>query len=94
MKGLMILMIGIYSGAGILGYAGVGLVMTILGLAMIVFSVLKLSSLRAADRRHSVEEFTRQFVTDTRSNISDIEAGARRRELAARLGIGQEDRRQ
>lgn len=68
-------------------YAGVGMVITILGIVIIMIAVMKISKLRKADRKLTIAEFNQQFVRDTGSRISDIEQGAKRREIARSLGI-------
>lgn len=68
-------------------YAGIGMLMVAIGIVLIIISIVKISKLRKADRRRTVAEFNQQFVRDTGSRISDIEAGARRREVAKELGI-------
>ena len=67
---------------------GIGAIMLIAGLALIVFAAVRLSRLRGVERSRAVAEFNQQFVMDTGSNISDIEAASRRREIAGALGIG------
>ena len=68
-------------------YAGVGMVMTVAGTAMVIIAIARLSRQRKLDRRRTAAEFNRQFVRDTGSRISDIEGGAKRREIARELGI-------
>ena len=68
-------------------YAGVGMIMTVAGIILITIAVVKLSKQRKADRRRTAAEFNQQFVRDTRSRISDVEAGERRREIAQKIGI-------
>ncbi len=71
-------------------YAGIGMIMLLAGIVLIVVAAFRLSSLRKAERRRTVAEFNQQFVNDTRSAISDVEAGADRRAVARNLGIGQD----
>lgn len=68
-------------------YAGVGMVMAAVGIILIIVAVIELSKQRKADRRRTTAEFNQQFVRDTGSRISGIEAGARRREIAQKIGI-------
>ena len=68
-------------------YAGVGMVMTATGIILIVAAVAMISRQRKIDRRRTAAEFNQQFVRDTGARISDIEAGAKRHEIARELGI-------
>lgn len=68
-------------------YAGVGMVMLLIGLCMIIIAIISLAGLRRAERSRTVAEFNRQFVSDTRFRISDVDAGAARKEIAGRLDI-------
>ena len=68
-------------------YAGAGMVMFFIGLILIIVAIVRLSGLRKADRSRAVTEFNQQFVKDTGSRISDVEAGAKRAEIARDLGI-------
>ena len=72
-------------------YAGVGMVLAVAGLIMIIVAIVGLARRSAADRRTSVAEFNQQFVRDTQARISDIQAGARRSQIAGDLGIGQKN---
>ena len=69
-------------------YAGAGMVIFFVGLILIIAAIVRLSMLRKAERSRAVAEFNQQFVKDTGSRISDVEAGAKRREIARSLGIG------
>lgn len=68
-------------------YAGVGMAMTVIGILLVIIAITKMSKQRKIDRRRTAAEFNQQFVRDTGSRISDIEGGARRREIARELGI-------
>ena len=69
------------------GYAGAGMIMFFIGLILIVVAVVRLGGLRKAERSRAVAEFNQRFVKDTGSRISDVEAGAKRAEIARSLGI-------
>ncbi len=69
-------------------YAGVGMIMALLGIALIVFSIIRLSGLRRKEREVARAEFNRQFVKDTGYHVSEAEEGAARRAAARGLGIG------
>lgn len=73
-------------------YAGVGMVMLVLGTALIALAVMKLSGLKKAERSMTVAEFNRQFIQDTGTEISDAEAGAKRKDIARDLGIRKQER--
>ena len=68
-------------------YAGVGMIMFFLGIACIAFAIIKLGKVRRVDREMTVAEFNRQFVNDTYSRISDVEAGSVRKDIARRLNL-------
>lgn len=68
-------------------YAGAGMIMFFIGLILIIVAIFRLSRLRKAERSRAVAEFNQQFVKDTGSRISDVEAGAKRAEIARSLGI-------
>ena len=70
-------------------YAGAGMIMLVIGIILIIAASVRLSRLRKADRRRAAAEFNQQFVADTGASVSDVEAGARRREIARELGIGE-----
>jgi hypothetical protein len=69
-------------------YTGAGMVMLLIGIALIIISVIRLSRYREADRKITVAEFNQQFLNETGNRISDVEAGSVRKETAERLGIG------
>jgi hypothetical protein len=68
-------------------YFGPGAVILIIGIAIIIIASVKLSRLNKAERRRTVAEFNQQFVMDTGSRISDVEAASRRKAIAGELGI-------
>ena len=69
-------------------YAGVGMVMAVLGIALTVFAIIRLSGLRKKGREVARAEFNRQFVRDTGYSLSEAEEGAARKAAARGLGIG------
>ena len=73
-------------------YFGPGAVMLIIGIVLIVIAIIKLSNMRKAERSRTVAEFNQQFVMDTGSKISDIEAAEKRKSIAGNLGIGDRNR--
>jgi hypothetical protein len=68
-------------------YAGIGMLMLILGMILAIFAIIKISNLRRVSRDIERAEFNSRFVRDTGSRISDVEAGAKRKEAARNLGI-------
>ncbi len=73
-------------------YFGPGAIMLIIGIVLIVIAIIKLSNMRKAERSRTVAEFNQQFVMDTGSKISDIEAAEKRKSIAGNLGIGDRNR--
>ncbi len=73
-------------------YAGPGMIMFVIGVALVVFAITRLTKQRAADRSVTVAEFNRQFLNDTGFSISDVEAGEARKQAASKLGIGTDRR--
>lgn len=69
-------------------YAGIGMIIAAIGLAVTIFAIVKLSRLKKKNRHVARAEFNRKFVRDTGLRISDVEEGAMRRAAAQQLGIG------
>lgn len=69
-------------------YAGIGMIMALLGIALTVFAIIRLSGLKKKGREVSRAEFNRQFVNDTGYSVSDAEEGAIRKAAARGVGIG------
>ena len=81
----MIQILNFFSHIG--SYLGSGAVMLVIGIALIVIAVVKLSKMRKAERSRAVAEFNQQFALDTGSRISEIEAASMRKEIAEALFI-------
>ena len=71
-------------------YAGIGMIIAVIGLAITIFAIIKLSRMKKKNRHVSRAEFNQNFVRDTGYSISDVEEGAMRRAAAQQLGIGNE----
>ena len=69
-------------------YAGIGMLMLITGIALSIFAIIKISNNNRRSRDVERAEFNRKFVSDTGLRITDVDAGAKRKEAARNLGIG------
>lgn len=69
-------------------YAGIGMLMLITGIALSIFAIIKISNNNRRSRDVERAEFNRKFVSDTGLRIADVDAGAKRKEAARNLGIG------
>lgn len=63
------------------------MIMVAAGIILTAIAIIMLSKQRKADRRQVAEEFNQRFVRDTGLRIADVEEGARRREIARKIGI-------
>ena len=67
---------------GIKGYMGPGMVLAIIGIVIIIAAIRTLLRISTLKKENTAISFDQQFIQNTGTGLSDIDAGAMRKKIA------------